>query len=273
MDTTNDLLRSLEVLGRDHDDSPPFCFEGFPPLAIALPLPGVALVLPTVVLDQDPEESIDEISARQENAIRIMDVDVDLGHGQTRELHHQSHVGLSRGFDVLTDEAERTPRPANAVEVGLHGELRQLVERRQAETHQPVAGTDQLDEGQLRGAVDERSIRPEQGDAVDEVGVKPPLTVMEKNAWESATEVCVRRELQRRRRTRLLLNDWGVIPESMASAIVNGRSRIDSGSGGMRMRHTVERGATRRHGSSPGCGHLSLIATPWIHILDGGGSG
>lgn len=147
------------------------------------------LVLPTVVLDQDLEDSIDEISARQENAVCIVDVDVDFGHGQTRELHHQSHVGLSRGFDVLADKAQRAPHPANAVEVALHGELRRLVERRQAETHQPVAGTDQLDEGQLRGAVDEPSIRPGHGDAVDEVGVKPPLTAMEDNTWEPATEV------------------------------------------------------------------------------------
>jgi len=51
-------------------------------------LSRIALVLPAVILDQNLEASVDEISACNESAVLTVDVDVDFGNWQSRELEH-----------------------------------------------------------------------------------------------------------------------------------------------------------------------------------------
>ena len=68
--------------------------EGLPAFPVALPLSRIALVLPAVILDQNLEASVYEISACNESAVLAVDVDVDFGNWQSRELEHQPHIGL-----------------------------------------------------------------------------------------------------------------------------------------------------------------------------------
>ena len=77
MNTSRNLQRPLEILGRDDDEPPSRGFEQLPPLAITLPLAGIAFVLPAVILDENPEAAIDEVATSDETAVLIEDADVD----------------------------------------------------------------------------------------------------------------------------------------------------------------------------------------------------
>lgn len=197
MNTSRNLLGPPEVLGCDHDDAPALCLESFPSFPIALPLSRIALVLPAVILDQNPEASVDEISAGNESAVFVADVDVDFGNRQSRELHHQPHIGFPRRFDAFPDVGKCAPGSANSIEVRIHGEIGQLFTRRQSETYHPIPGSDEFDEGQLRGTVDEGSVWTEYGDPIDNVGVEPALSTMKDDTRESASKGRVGRKLQR----------------------------------------------------------------------------
>jgi hypothetical protein len=196
MDAPDDGSLVREVRHGDDDDPPPGGFEILAPGDVPLALPGVAFVVPAVVLDQHHVVDVDEVAARQESPCRVDDDEVATGLGKPGEHHHQPDESLHRRLDPGANVPDDAAKPTHSVEVRRNGVGGEPLGRRVPVMDHPVAGLDQLNQADLGGDVDERALRARRRDAVDDCAIHPVLALMHADALLPGVREGSRRDVQ-----------------------------------------------------------------------------
>jgi len=161
MDSPHDSARVSEVFDRDDDDAPARGLKPFPAQMVRLALPGIALVMPPVVLDDHAMRPVDQVASGKEHAIVVEDLDIDFGFGQPTQPHKEPNIGFLDRVDPRSDIHDGASGANDTVEMTRHRVLAQNFGSRQAKAGEPIAGPDEVDDSKDRRAVDEGAVRSE----------------------------------------------------------------------------------------------------------------
>ncbi len=172
-------------------------------MAVSLTLPWFALVMYSVVLDDDPKECVNQVAARDEMSVSIDDVDVDGWLGQAREQQHQPNERFHRRLDSFPRVRQQTANSTHAVEAAAICVFRQRFEGGLTGMRQPVHCCHERDEAKLGGRIDQRAIRTDSRHGLDWFGPQPTLAAMQQDTVECRLRRRVRAEVQRPCRTDL----------------------------------------------------------------------
>ncbi len=186
-----------QVPGSDDDDAPAERLKALAAKHVSLPLASITLVVPAVVLDDDPPSLQHEIATSDELTVSIDEVGVALGLRQSGPHHDEPDNRLARRLDTVAHVPQQPPGATDSVEVPRIRVGDQAIESRLSGRDQVVAELHHFHDGPSVRAVDERAIWTGDGKPIDHLGMKMASAPMQNDASVFGHQAGIRRELQR----------------------------------------------------------------------------